>query len=282
MRTCLGRSGRRPRSSAPPRRLAPALARLPRPLPARPPGRPPVTGTSGLTVRPPLCRCTSAPTARGSWDWGSCQRELEPTGRALSRWRSGRRSSRRARRASPRAPTRQLPRRPILPSPASCSSRWPRAPQDSMAPSVPDGPSPNPTVAAATAAAAWQNQSVGVLQPRVAPAGQPAGGMQLAVLAPQLPAPATPGAPSAQSLFPLSTRAMPQQWAVPPGQPAGVMQPPWAAPQVPAHATPGAPSARCHASRVHVHVSVHLINKLSARMVLSRHKLSEGQRVCVR
>jgi hypothetical protein len=173
MRTCLGRSGRRPRSSAPPRRLAPALARLPRPLPARPPGRPPVTGTSGLTVRPPLCRCTSAPTARGSWDWGSCQRELEPTGRALSRWRSGRRSSRRARRASPRAPTRQLPRRPILPSPASCSSRWPRAPQDSMAPSVPDGPSPNPTVAAATAAAAWQNQSVGVLQPwPAAPAGR--------------------------------------------------------------------------------------------------------------
>jgi hypothetical protein len=83
-----------------------------------------------------------------------------------------------------------------------------------------------------------------VLQPRVAPAGQPAGGMQLAVLAPQLPAPATPGAPSAQSLFSLSTRAMPQQWAVPPGQPAGVMQPPWAAPQVPAHATPGAPSAQ--------------------------------------
>jgi hypothetical protein len=60
-----------------------------------------------------------------------------------------------------------------------------------MAPSVPDGPSPNPTVAAATAAAAWQNQSVGVLQPWAAPAGQPAGGMQLAVLAPQLPAPAT-------------------------------------------------------------------------------------------
>jgi len=40
--------------------------------------------------------------------------------------------------------------------------------------------------------------------------------------------------------------------------------------------------SRCHASRVHVHVSVHLINKLSARMV-SRHKLShrEGQSVCV-
>ena len=47
------------------------------------------------------------------------------------------------------------------------------------------------TVYAATAAAAWQNQSVGVLQPWAAPAGQPAGGMQLAVLAPQLPAPAT-------------------------------------------------------------------------------------------